>query len=198
MAKAKPQFTKITVNQKHVALEWISRKRTASEAEEIHNHQLECPEKPRPEFDQALQAFLPFLLEIIGAPKSWTENTKVTGVSLKKEEDGRRGIVITATRKCPYGSAPIALNTPYLREAMEDTETGTQYFRPGMADAIDTICEEAQTYLDGERAQGELFEDAGPKKTRGKGGDPEPLGDIVGRIKTGAGSGRAAAVPATT
>lgn len=185
MGKAKPQFTKIVVNKDHVALHWISRKRTASEVDEVHNHQLECPEKPRPQFDKALQAFLPFLLEIIGAPKTWTEKTTVTGVSLKKEEDGRRGIVITATRRCPYGSAPIALNTPYLREAIDEaTETGTNFFLPGMGAAIDTICDEAQTYLDGERAQGELFESAA-KKVAGKGGEPEHVGDVVGRISKG-------------
>ena len=183
MPKAQSQFTKIIINQVHVALHWISRKRTASEADEVHHHQLECPEKPRPEFEKALQAFLPFLLEIIGAPKSWSENTRVTGVSLKKEEDGRRGIVITATRKCPFGSAPIALNTPYLREALDDSkETGSQFFLSGMSDAIDELCAEADKYLGGDRAQGELFGDAKPEKTRGKGGEPEKVGDVVGHI----------------
>lgn len=181
MAKA-PQFTKIVNNGKHIQIHWISRKKTASEAEEQHNHQLECPERPRPEFDTALQAFLPFLLQIIGAPKEWKDNTEITGISLNKEEDRRRGIVITAKRKCPFGAAPIAINTPHLRESLDDTqETGPNFLLPGMADAIDAICEEAQVYLDGDRAQGELFEEV-PKKTRGKGGEPEKIGDVLERV----------------
>lgn len=182
---AKPQFTKVVANGKNVQIHWISRRKTASEVEEQHNHQLECPEKPRPKFDKALQAFLPFLLTIIGAPADWTENTEITGISLNKEEDRRRGIVITAKRKCPFGNAPIALNTPHLRESLDDTkETGPNFLLPGMADAIDTMCDEAQAYLDGDRAQGELFGDD-EKKGRGKSGEPESVGDIVGRIGKG-------------
>lgn len=185
-----PQFTKITANGKSIQIHWISRKKTASEADEQHNHQLECAEKPKPEFDTALQAFLLFMLRIIGAPTDWTDNTKITGVSLNKEEDGRRGIVITASRKCPFGAAPIALNSPHMREPKDDAkETGANFFLSGMADAIDTLCEEAQAYLDGDRAQGELFGDPKPEKVkRGKGGEPELLGDVLDRsLKDGKG-----------
>lgn len=190
MAKVAPQFTKITNNNKFVAIHWISRRKTAGDAEESTSHELQCAERPRPEFDKALQAFLPFLLQIIGAPSDWTDNTEVTGISLNKEEDRRRGIVITAKRKCPFGAAPIALNTPHLRESLDDTkETGPNFLLPGMADAIDEMCEEAQTYLDGDRAQGELFGDEGEKK-RGNGGEPELVGDIAARMASKSGKGR--------
>lgn len=180
---AKPQFTKIVANGKHVQIHWISRKKTASEAEEQHNHQLECPEKPRPAFEKVLQAFLPFLLQIIGAPADWSDNTKVTGISLNKEEDRRRGIVITAVRKCPYGNAPIAINTPHLRESLDPAkENGPSFLLEGMAELIDEMCDEAQAYLDGDRAQGELFgDDAGGKKKKGKGGQPERVGDVLSK-----------------
>lgn len=181
MAKKGPQFTKIIANNKHVALHWVSRRKTASEAQEQHHHQLECAEKPRPKFDVALQAFLPFLLKIIGAPASWSDNTRVTGVSLNREEDDRQGIVITATRKCPHGSAPIAINTPHLREPIEDKDTGPNFFLDGMTDAIEEMCAEAQAYLDGDRAQGELFGDDEPKKKKGRGGAPELVGDVLVR-----------------
>lgn len=186
MAKAQPQFTKIVNNSKQVHIEWITRKRTASEAEEQHNHQLECQEKPRPEFDTALQAFKPFLLEIIGAPADWKAKTVVTGISLNKEEDRRRGIIITAKRTCPFGAAPIALNTPHLRESLDETkETGPNFLLPGMVNAIDAMCEEAQIYLDGDRSQGELFGDEEKeekKSRRGKSGEPELVGSITGRL----------------
>lgn len=178
---AKAQFRKIINNGKQVAIHWITNRKTASDAQEQHHHQLECPERPRPEFDAALQAFRSLLLKVIGAPAEWSDNTEITGISINTEEDGRRGIVITARRKCPFGSAPIALNTPHLREPLDDTkDTGPNFFLPGMADAIDALCGEAQRYLEGDRAQGELFGDA--PKEKGKGGDPTKVGDVVGKI----------------
>lgn len=194
---SKPQFTKIVANGKSIAIHWISRKKLDSGTEEQHNHQLECPERPRPAFDKALQAFLPFMLQIIGAPAEWAKTTEVTGISLNKEEDRRRGIVITGKRKCPFGAAPIAINTPHLRESLDDAkETGPNFLIDGMADAIDLMCQEAQAYIEGDRAQGELFETAKPKEERGKGGEPELLGDVVGRVTPEGKRGRKPA-PAT-
>lgn len=181
---AKAQFTKIVANGKHVAISWITRKQTASKAEELQTHNVECPERPRPKFDKALQAFVPFLLEIIGAPGEWIENTEVTGISLNKEEDRRRGIVITAKRKCPYGNAPIAINTPHLRESLDDAkETGPNFLLPGMAGAIDRMCSEAEAYLAGDRAQGELFGDESKDEKKGKrGGAPTRIGDVLAGV----------------
>lgn len=186
----KPQFTKISSNQKAIAIDWLTKRRTASEVEEHQSHHLGCPEKPRPAFEKALQAFLPYLITILGAPAEWKGNTRITGVSINKEEDGRRGVVLTASRKCPHGPSPVAINAPHLREPMTDAEqAGTNFFLPGMADAIDTLCEEAQAYLDGDRSQGELFgEPPKEKKRKGKGGDLEKVGDVLGRIGTAAGA----------
>lgn len=177
------QFTKL-VATKSVHLEWTTKRKTASQAEELHHHELDCIEKPRPAFDTALQAFLPFLLQIIGAPVTWAENTRVTGVSLNKEEDGRRGIVITATRKCPYGAAPIALNTPHLREGVDAAkESGNNFMLPGMIELVETLEGEGQAYLDGDRAQGELFESTAKKPSTGKrGGEPTKVGDVLSSI----------------
>lgn len=187
-------FTKIKNTGKSVAIEWSTKRTTASKAEEHQSHQLECPERPRPAFDTALQTFLPFLLRILGAPVEWSDNTKVTGVSLNKEEDGRRGLVLTATRKCPFGAAPIALNTPHLRESQDATkEKGALFWLPGMDEAVDQMIHEAEKYLEGDRAQGELFSsekteasalERDNKKKRGK-SEPEKAGDIAGRIGAG-------------
>jgi hypothetical protein len=179
----KPQFTKIVANQKHVALHWSSRKKSADDVEEITSHELQCQAKPRPSFDTALQAFKPFLLKILGAPASWSEGTTVTGISLNKEEDGRRGVVITASRKCPHGAAPIAINTPHLREPIDDKDAGSSFFLEGMADAIDVMYQEAQKYLEGDRQQGELFTDDAAKKGK-RGGKPT----LVGEVLAGAGA----------
>lgn len=159
---ATPQFTKVVANGKHVALHWKN---------EDASQQLTCPAKPRPSFDAALQAFKPFLLRIFGAPASWDGGTTITGISVNREEDGRRGLVVTARRKCPHGSAPTTLNTPHLREPIEDKDTGTGFFLEGMADAIDTMCEEAEKYLNGDRTQGELFDEED-----GEAGKPELVG----------------------
>lgn len=180
----KPQFTKIVCNAKQIALDWTSKRKTASEAEEVTSHELRCQEKPRPAFDKALQKFLPFLLTIIGAPADWRENTKVTGVSLNKEEDGRRGIVITASRKCPHGSAPIAINSPHLREGLDDKETGANFFLDGMGDAIDVMCDEAAAYLGGDRSQGELFGDETKEERKAKrGGGLTRVGEVLAGVQ---------------
>lgn len=183
MAKGKPQFTKIVANGKAVQIHWLTKKKTASDVEEQQSHVLDSPERPRPEFDKALQAFRPYLLTIIGAPKDWNDSTEVIGISLNENEERSRGVVITARRKCPYGSAPIAINTPHLRESIDVKETGPTYLLPGMVEAIDRMCEEAQTYLDGDRAQGELFGDEGGEDKKRKGKGPELVGDVLERSR---------------
>lgn len=171
------RFTKIA-NAKNVHIEWQSKKTTASKAEELHQHQLDCPERPRPAFGAALQRFLAFALQIIGAPDTWAENTRVTGVSINYEEDGRRGLVITMSRKGPLGAAPFVINTPHLREPMDPTkETGVSFFPTGLAGVIDFAAQEAQAYLDGDRAQADMFAEGDAAKTRG--GKPEKVGDVL-------------------
>lgn len=191
MATAR-QFSKIRNTGKAIQIEWNTKRKTASQAEEYQSHQLECPERPRPAFDLALQSFLASALTILGAPPTWSENTKVIGVSLNKEEDNRRGIVITLTRKCPHGAAPIPINTPHLRESMDEREKGPNFWLPGMEEQVAYITAEAEAYLDGDRAQGELFEGAAPaptaaaseskKRKRGSASEPEAIGDVIPKV----------------
>lgn len=200
MPKPLKRFTKIR-HGKTVAIEWTSEKTTAGGAKEHVDHQLECPEGPRPSFKSALQGFAAFFLAIIGAPKEWEDKTVITGVSINYEDDGRRGIILTASRKCPYGAAPVAMNTPLLKESMDPAkETGPTYWLPKMEELVAVLEQEAEAYLNGDRAQVEMFdgapvttEDKPKTKRKGGGGEPTAVGDVVGSITPKAGEKAAGA-----
>lgn len=73
--------------------------------------------------------------------------------------DGRRGIVVTCLKKLEQTNAPLVLNTPHMRE---DTDgTGGAGFMPGeWLGLIESAERAAEAYIEGKRAQKDLFVDA--------------------------------------
>jgi hypothetical protein len=65
---------------------------------------------------------------------------------------------VTCLKKLTQANAPLVVNTPHLREPVEDREFGeTGFFTDGMAEALLEAENQAEAYVGGKRAQGELF-----------------------------------------
>ena len=150
------RFTSIKSNGKRVHLEWTTPAEKDPDAQVAHT--LESKQPPAPEFTAALQAFRGEVGTLLELPKSWMEQVNVTGLSINYEDDGRQGLIVTFTRPLDRTNSPVLVNTPHLREA-SDEETGC-YLPDAMIELLKEVEIHAAAYVDGTRAQGELFSEA--------------------------------------
>ena len=81
----------------------------------------------------------------------WIEGVTVLGVKAKPRSDGF-GAVISCTKKL-QNKAVMCFNTPFLPESAEHGPT----LPPKVMQCLNTLMDEALAYVDGKRAQGELF-----------------------------------------
>lgn len=148
------KFSKIKYDWKKVELSWTTKEKGAEIA-----HHLTSSARPAPAFTGAMRRFVPIVLSLLELPDSYDDGLQVTGISLNVEEnDGRRGVVITSQKKLEAANAPLVLNTPHLREPVKDEEVDQPGFFPDeMEDAITHAERAASEYLEGKRAQGDLF-----------------------------------------
>ena len=91
-------------------------------------------QKPETAFTNALAAFEPLVLKWLKLEKAWKEGFSVTGISLSesKAKGGRSRMgIIVVCRYTPEGStSPMFINTPLLKEALEQAEVNKEGFIP--------------------------------------------------------------------
>jgi hypothetical protein len=151
------RFTKIKFSEKTgVELAWVTKKDGgATESVEFSS-----PEQPLPDLKQALSAFRDFVIELIEAPEPWREEITITTLSINTEKDGRRGLIVTATRKIEKASGRVlVINTPLMKESGENTSDEASGI---FEDEILTLIANAETaatrYHKGEREQLDAFQ----------------------------------------
>ena len=145
-------FTKIKYNGDVVELEWGKERDDGSEV----STRFKCFDAPLEDFKKAMIAFRALVAHITDLPGEWVTDLAITGLSINTEKDGRRGLVITAMKKLPTANSPLILNTPHLRELV-DEPPGPGFFVDGMDRAIERAEKAATEYLKGKREQVELF-----------------------------------------
>lgn len=115
---------------------------------------MESKDEARPEFAKALYDMGTPALKALGAPKRWLDSFKVSGVSIKHEAE--RGLGCVVTMQIPMdeiSNGPLVLNTPYT---VEDAGEGPS-MPPALYRALVALLDEAGRYMDGDRAQGDIF-----------------------------------------
>ncbi len=114
-----------------------------------------CDDAPAPAFRDALQAFRPFALALLGLNGSWGQSAEVRSVALKSEDGGLRGLNVTIVRKIPGAhNAPVAITTPYMRQLPEEHQgTGEGFLDDVTCKLIAQLEERADEYRDGERGE---------------------------------------------
>lgn len=118
-------------------------------------HLMSCVDRPRPEFGPAMQAIAPTLAQWCDVPAEWCESLTVMGATITWAND-IMGACVTAKRACS-SSSPLIINAPHKPSApySEGGDEGT-CLTEEQYKAILAIIEEAEAYLDGDRAQLEL------------------------------------------
>jgi hypothetical protein len=146
------QFDKITITDKGVKLHWSS----ADEPRATHGHEFESTDAPSELFVQAVEAFRPMIVDLLGVPERFVgQNCEIRSFSLSKDDDSHRGIVITLVKKLPKFKMPMALNLPYLGESTTG-KPASGFMPDGMLQKIEELETEAEAYLHGSRIQREL------------------------------------------
>jgi hypothetical protein len=144
------RFTKIKWNTKELLLEW-----TTERGGETHGHELTSKGTPHPDFVEALKALKDDVIEIAELPLSYAHGLRVQSVTMSRsEKTGVEGAVITGLKSLTSATSPLVLNTPYL---VNDPQAETGAMTSGMAERLETLRFEAERYIEGKRAQGELF-----------------------------------------
>jgi hypothetical protein len=154
------QFLKIKKDKKtdKITLEYQKKKGDDS----VDEFAFSSFDKPLPGFDLAMLALRKYVLQICEYPVNddFLTRVTVTGVSFSYggNEDvmGATLIAQLALKEC---NAPLNLNTPHLAEDFYSENGGSekQLMPVNMASDLDKLIDEAERYLQGERAQGELF-----------------------------------------
>lgn len=148
------RFTKIKYDGSKMRIEYEVERKDA----EPDEYTLFSSDKPAPEFDRALQALTGDVLTICEMPDGDASVITVRGVSLTHTSDVL-GVCVTALKSLKTSNAPLVLNTPHLPEVAYsgDSNDANPTMPVGMSNRLRVLMDEAERYVNGDRAQARLF-----------------------------------------
>jgi hypothetical protein len=152
------RVVKVSYDQKKVLVRYEQPR--AGDADEF---EIVCKDKPAPEFVAALVALRKHVAEICELGDLYCKDLEVRGASFSYAGEGEvMGATITALKKVTTARSPLVLNTPHLPSEpyTEDDKSGTPCLSDEAVGALDDLCLRALEYVDGKRAQVEMFADA--------------------------------------
>ncbi len=161
------RFTKIKYDGKTVFLQYQQGPAFKDE------YSMKCRELPRPEFAEALKALAPEVLYLCELATAYLNRIKVRSVSLNYGGKGETmGATITSQMDLYNSNCPLNLNTP--NKPVEPYNTDCEYdddtlakmcLRGECVDKLEDLIDEANKYVDGQRAQGSLFDNVDGKES---------------------------------
>ncbi len=134
------KFTAIKFKAGDVVLRW---------REENDVHTLESADPPNKNFIEAMVDLTQEFCAIVDLDFSKEEAIKVTGITITRNDQGTS--VLMTARRALKTHGQMGLNSPSVNEAN---------FPPGLDDKIKKLYKLAKKYIDGDRAQLTIDEDA--------------------------------------
>lgn len=121
-------------------------------------HQFGDNAEAAPEFYKAFEAFSPIVTKTVGLPEKLATGIKVDSVSITYSEDkeGTENTKYALSCKVKAGHATAVLNVT----------TQHKFIPEGFEEAMTALVNEAADYVEGKRAQTELFERKSRKKKK--------------------------------
>ncbi len=158
------RFTKIKYDGSQVEIHY------EKGAEYADKYTLKCSEPPRPELGKAFMDLGVEVINLCELPDDYLSRIIVRSVSLNYSgKNETMGATITAQMELYNSNCPLNINTPnkpvepYNADCDYDDKT---YAKTCLScecvDKLEELIEEAGRYVDGQRAQGKLFDDKNP------------------------------------
>jgi hypothetical protein len=147
------RITKAKYDGSKVRIEY-EKQRPDGQYDEFTLSSLDGPAQP---FVDALNALAMDVVGICELHADSLDRLTVRGVSFTYTND-IMGACITALKKLETSNAPLVLNTPHLpSEAYGDGDVTSPVLEPSTVSRLVEVAEAALRFIDGERAQGNLF-----------------------------------------
>lgn len=124
-------------------------------------YSMKSAEEPHPSFERALDDLAPHVETVCEMPEGdyQAHSYKVRGVSFSYGGQlDTKGVTITAARTLLHSNSPLVLNTPHMiEEPYGEGSDETQVMSSDMLIDIGRLENEARDYMDGKRAQMDMF-----------------------------------------
>lgn len=128
----------------------------------VDEYSFTCSDLARPELYETLKALAEHVVDLCELPINYIPRITVKGVSYSYGgEDETMGATISAEMKLNESYAPLNLNTPHKTVAMYNANSEIdekQLLSDDCIDVLKTLHKECEEYINGNRAQGRLFE----------------------------------------
>jgi len=147
------EITKVKYKNGSVYYEYQTDRPTGEKDE----HKVKCHDAPRPSFEDAWNDLRHAICTEAELPEDMAGYITPTGISISYYDDGRWGAVLSGTRSLEHSNAPLCINTPHKpAEPSEFNPEDTMIMDSNTVGAIETMIQETEAYIRGERAQGAL------------------------------------------
>jgi hypothetical protein len=129
-------------------------------------YSMQCSDQARPEFYSAMIALYKHVIDMCELPDSYLERITTKSVSFSYGGDTQiMGATISASMKLENSPAGLNLNTPHKAcdsyNPEQPVEDPALLLSEECIEDLDTLTEEAEAYINGDRAQMNLFADDG-------------------------------------
>lgn len=150
------RFTKIKANGTGVTLQ-LEEVMDENNSRDVAFKSADTPHK---DFTDAMAAVAKLARKILALPETYARNSfHVGGISISYSKDNAKGVVISGWINLETTNSPFFFNTPHLPYvAPSESSTVPVVPKEGLV-ALNWLEHEAAQYLNGKRAQGDLFEE---------------------------------------
>lgn len=127
-------------------------------------YSMQCSDQARPEFYNAMTALNKHVVDMCELPDSYLDRITTKSVSFSYGGDEQvMGATISASMKLENSPAGLNLNTPHKAcdsyNPEQPVEDPALLLSEKCVDDLDTLMDEAELYINGDRAQMNLFDD---------------------------------------
>jgi len=136
--------------------------------EVFDEYRIKCADQPRSELVAALGKMAKHVVDMCELPNYTLSSIDVIGLTVthtavEHQEEDVQGVVISGVRRLKNSNAPMIINTPHFtREPLSpDADKGVFSFE--CAIDVDRLEQLVFAYVDGERAQLDLFDEDEPE-----------------------------------
>lgn len=152
----KGRITKIKHSGGFIVIASVEQRDVANEKETT----FKSSDDPHADLTAAFAGLEPHVRAILGLPPGWAAyQMKITGVSFSWNEEAEvEGAVITAQVALEATDGPLLFNTPHLPFDQYNKDGRAKLMPLEAQDALANLKREAEAFVSGKRAQGNLFE----------------------------------------